>query len=283
MSHESSHSHALITSAAVALEDALARMLASVRGDVERAIGAIESERRAAMAATLLAQEQLRAAQKEYAQWFESIQKQIIGLRGEKGEQGATGGIGPPGEPGPAGRDGLQGKPGLPGDRGPEGLPGPPGEPGKSGMDGAAGRDGRDGLPGMPGPSGADGKNGINGKDGKDALGVADFSIDYDGRRTFTLSWRNIDRLIQKSFDVPVMLWAGIWEEGRTYVAGDVVGYGGQGFVAKCETIKRPMGDDWQLFVKRGGNGTNGKDGATGPAGRDGRDLTQLISGGSKF
>src|SRR5262245_2398523 len=146
MSDESLLSHALITSAAVGLEDALARMLASVRLDVERAIGAIESERRAAMATLLIVQEQLRTAQKEYAELIERIKQQRIELRGEKGETG------------------HQGEPGL------EGVSGAPG---------AAGRDGRDGLPGVPGERGRDGANGVDGKDG---LGVADFKVDHDGR-----------------------------------------------------------------------------------------------------
>src|SRR5262245_28886078 len=142
MSQESSRSRGnIIDRAAVALEDALARMLGSMRGDCDRAIGAIDAERRAIVASTLIAQEQLRSAQVEYARLIEEAKKLKIETRGEKG------------------------------DRGDDGAPGQLGPAGAVGADGAPGRDGRDGLPGVPGIRGMDG---INGKDGKDGLGIAD-------------------------------------------------------------------------------------------------------------
>jgi hypothetical protein len=250
MSIESSHSLAVITKTAVGLEDALARIIASLRADLARESAAADAERRAINAATIVAQEQLRAAQKDYERWFAEIQKQRIELCGERGQDG------------------------------------PPGAPGISGIDGASGRDGRDGLPGVPGPPGEHGRDGINGKDGKDGLGVADFDVLHDGRRKFILRWANGDRLVEKFFVLPVQIYCGVWESGKSYESHDVVTYGGSMFVAKCNTDKRPEGEDWQLCVKRGGNGSNGKEGKQGPqgpAGRDGRDLTQIGADGRKW
>src|SRR5262245_12998012 len=148
MSDESSRSRGnTIDRAAVGLEDALARMLGSMRGDCDRAIGAIDAERRAIVASVLIVQEQLRAAQMEYARLVEDTKKLRVESRGEKGD---------------------------------DGEPGPPGAPGAAGEEGRPGRDGRDGLPGVPGARGFDG---TNGKDGKDGLGIADLEITYDGDR----------------------------------------------------------------------------------------------------
>jgi Collagen triple helix repeat (20 copies) len=250
MSIESLPSLAVITKAAVGLEDALARIVASLRADLAREFAAADAERKAINAATLMAQEQLRAVQKEYAAWFEQVQRQRVELRGE---------------------------------RGPEGPPGTPGVAGAAGMDGTAGRDGRDGLPGVPGPPGENGRDGIN---GKDALGVADFDVAFDGQRTITLQWKNVDRLVEKSFVLPIPLYRGTYESARTYEANDAVTYGGSIFIARCTTHNKPETDDWRLCVKRGGNGANGKDGKPGPqgpAGRDGRDLTQIGADGRKW
>src|SRR5262245_18788139 len=92
MSQESSRSRGnIIDRAAVALDYALSRMLGSMRGDCDRAIGAIEAERRAIVATTLIAQEQLRSAQVEYARLIEVAKKLKIETRGEKGDRGDDG------------------------------------------------------------------------------------------------------------------------------------------------------------------------------------------------
>jgi Collagen triple helix repeat (20 copies) len=254
MSQESSRSRGnIIDRAAVGLEDALARMLGSMRADCDRAVGAVDAERRAIVASALIAQEQLRNSQAEYARLIEEFKKQKVEARGEKG------------------------------DRGDDGAPGPPGPPGAAGADGATGRDGRDGLPGVPGDRGRDG---ANGKDGKDGLGVADLDITYDGGRRETYRWSNGDRMIEKTFVRAWPLYCGTWESGKAYEAHDIVTYGGELYIAKCDTNNRPRTDDWQLCSKRGADGKDGKPGDRGPAGptgMNGRDLTQLGTDGRKW
>jgi hypothetical protein len=254
MSQESSRSRGnIIDRAAVGLEDALARMLGSMRGDCERAIGAVDAERRAIVASTLIAQEQLRHAQTEYARLIDELKKHKIEARGEKG------------------------------DRGGDGAPGPPGPPGAAGADGATGRDGRDGLPGVPGDRGRDGANGMDGKDG---LGVADLDITYDGKRRETYRWSNGERTVEKTFVRAWPLYCGTYESGKAYEANDVVTYGGELYIAKHDTAARPRSDDWQLCSKKGADGKDGRPGERGPegpGGRNGRDLTQLGTDGRKW
>jgi hypothetical protein len=253
MSHVSSPSHDLIIESATTLEHALARIIASLRVDHDRAIEACHAERRAAAANLDIVLGQIDAARERYEQLIDEIKKQKIELRGEKGDPGT------------------------------QGLPGSPGESGAPGAAGTDGRDGRDGLPGVPGERGRDGKDGIHGKDG---LGVSDFDVEYDGERKITLNWMNGDRQVQRSFKIAILLYRGTWESDRSYEAQDVVTYGGCGYVARCATTNKPNGDDWQLFVKRGSSGANGKDGERGPIGaqgRDGRDLTQIGADGRKW
>ncbi len=124
------------------------------------------------------------------------------------------------------------------------------------------------------------------GTNGSDGLGVKDFDVIYDGRRKFTLRWANGERLVEKSFALPIPIYCGVWEAGKAYDANDSVTYGGNTFIARCWTEKRPMTDDWQLWVKKGGDGTNGKEGKQGPPGPQGRaghDLTQLGPDGHKW
>lgn len=253
MSEESSRSPAATTDVAVGLEDALARIVASLRADLARELAAADAERRAAAAQTAMAHEQLRNAQKEWERWLEGVKTQRVELRGERGDRGA---------------DGTQGPPGA------------------DGADGQPGRDGRDGLPGVAGANGERGRDGLAGKDGKDGLGVADFDVAYDGRRKFTLRWLNGERLVERTFVMPIQIYCGSWENGKAYEANDVVTHGGQLFVAKCNTDKRPFGDDWQLASKRGADGKDGKEGkqgVPGPPGRDGRDLTQIGADGRRW
>jgi Collagen triple helix repeat (20 copies) len=248
MSIESSHSRgSIIERTAIGLEDALARIVASIRADCDRAITAANEERAVALAALAVVQEQLRTVQAEYQRWFDGVKAAQIEMRGE------------PGQPGPAG---------------------PAGEAGENG------RDGRDGLPGVPGAAGKDGAPGKDGQNGQDGLGVKDFEVIYDGRRKFTLRWVNGERVAETSFALPIPIYCGVWETGKTYEANDSVTHGGNTFIARCATEKRPLTDDWRLWVKRGGDGANGKDGKQGPpgpSGRAGMDLTQIGPDGRKW
>jgi len=69
-----------------------------------------------------------------------------------------------------------------------------------------------------------------------------------------------------KEFNLPVVLYRGIFKEGDAYEAGDSVTWGGSTWIALQETASKPDSVDgtWRLAVKRG---SPGKDGAPGKNG----------------
>lgn len=134
-------------------------------------------------------------------------------------------------------------------------------------------RDGRDGLPGGQGDKGLDGKDGINGKDGVDGLGFDDIEVDYDGERSFTLKFVQGERVKTfGSFTLPIMIYRGVFQVGKSYERGDTVTWGGASWVASQTTTAKPGENGvesraWQLAVKKG------TDGKAGPPGKDGKDV----------
>lgn len=139
---------------------------------------------------------------------------------------------------------------------GPQGDPGPQGERGEQGPAGAAGLDGRDGL---SGPKGEPGRNAsditliekmIEQRVGL-AIKAASFTSPDGGR---TLRWA-IGETIHE-IKTALVLDAGVWKEGASYVAGDGVTLGGSFFIAQRDTAAKPgKSDDWRLAVKRGSDG----------------------------
>jgi integrin beta 3 len=226
----------------------------------------------------------------------------------ERGENGAYGKDGAPGRDGKDGRDGIDGERGITGEKGERGEKGDDGERGLTGEKGEKGDDGRsitveDMLPEIksrtdswaldferraqellqriadriPQP-----------KDGVDGMGFDDLDVLYDGERTFTFRLQRRDRVKEKSFKVPMLLERGVFSVGKNYEQGDVVSWGGAGWVALADTSSKPGegSPDWRLFVKKGRDGKDGKDGEKGDKGdpgRPGRDLTQMGSDGSKW
>jgi hypothetical protein len=250
MSSESSRSRALIDRAASGLEHGLARVIAQLRAEWATEMRALAAEKHATLIELQVYRDQIAEMKADFRRWFEEISKQKIELRG------------------------------LPGERGDKG------EPGAAGTAGEAGRDGRDGLPGIPGVNGRDGIDGKPGLNGKDGLGVDDLDVMYDGERSISLKWSVGDREIVRSFNLPIPIYRGPYENGRAYLQGDAVTYGGSMFIAKRATMIKPESDDWQLATKKGLPGSNGKPGERGPpgpAGRDGRDLTQMTFEGRKY
>lgn len=226
------------------------------------------------------------------------------GATGERGEPGAPGDRGPAGErgekgdPGPCGPKGEDGPGGLQGPSGEQGLPGEAGARGEKGDPGPAGVDGKsltvddirplfevevaralldferraadvlqraiDRIP-VPAP----GKDGVDGKDG---LGFDDLSAIYDGERTITLSFTRGDQVKTYAFSMPVVLYRGVFEDGRTYQVGDAVTWGGALWIAKAPTAAKPDLPDqesrkWQMAVRRGAEGKKGPQGELGPRG----------------
>lgn len=239
------------------------------------------------------------------------------GVRGRDGTDGKDGARGLDGAPGRDGRDGVSPDPDMiqqaiarevtrqvalvPVQTGPPGPAGDRGEKGLDGKDGLHGRDGRDGLMGLPGEKGLDGRHGIDGKDGapgrdgqdgRDGLSIEDLDASFDAE-TKTITLRAVAGSVRKEWTwmIPLVIYRGVWEAGRTYLEGDAVTDGGAVWVAKATTTQRPEDQgaeprDWQLAVKRGRDGKPGPRGDKGLDGQDGRpgkDLTQMDDTGRKW
>jgi hypothetical protein len=77
-----------------------------------------------------------------------------------------------------------------------------------------------------------------------------------DGGRT--LRWAIGDTVHE--IKTAIVLDAGVWREGATYVVGDGVTLGGSFFIAQAETSAKPgKSDDWRLAVKRGSDGRDAR------------------------
>jgi len=187
---------------------------------------------------------------------LEHLDERVAALEARPVEKGDPGERGPQGEPGAQGQRGGDGAAGEPG---PQGAPGPAGEPGP---------------PGPAGPSGTKGEPGTNGRDGRDASDLillhgyiveqvaqkfaeafkAPLFTSDDGGRTLTATVAGTVSTIKTGIPLDV----GVWKEGASYVAGDVITMGGSAFIAQQDTSEKPgRSDHWRLAVKRG---TDGRD-----------------------
>ncbi len=100
----------------------------------------------------------------------------------------------------------------------------------------------------------------VVGNDGEPGIGFDDMDIVHDGEREFTFRFQRGAKIVERSFSLPVMLDRGVFTDGKGYVAGDVVSYGGSMWIAQKETDERPgTGDGWRLSVKKGRNGKDGE------------------------
>ena len=225
---------------------------------------------------------------------------------GEKGERGD------PGEPGEKGETGQRGEPGQKGDQGERGLPGvgEKGDPGERGEKGETGDSGPTGDPGRDAVH-VDVLDGIDpakryqrgtfaahrggivrsfratdplpddplaiGKAGWHVVvrGVADMDMALaEDQRTVTLRTAYTDgQVVERSVNVPTMIYRGVWKEGA-YQAGDTVTRDGCTWVAKADTDTMPGNADpseWQLAVKKGRDGRDGLKGDKGDRGAEGK------------
>jgi integrin beta 3 len=164
----------------------------------------------------------------------------------------------------------------------------------KDGRDGADGKNGRDGLDGEKGVDGAgiadlvidrtgalvatftdgrmkelglvvgkdgrDGSPGADGKDGRDGMGPEDIGLTLmeDGR-TLRFSFDKGDTEYAFQIPFPVMIYRGVWQEGRAYEEGDTVTWGGSLWCAKASTTGKPDGGDFTLCAKKGRDGKDAK------------------------
>jgi integrin beta 3 len=155
--------------------------------------------------------------------------------------------------------------PGPVGPVGPEGKSGMAGQAGQKGERGEPGKQGQQGTPGVDGKNGERGPKGESGRNASDLGYLQDYVLDQiektlktgkmsteDGGRT--LRWILGD--IVHEIKTAIVLDAGVWKDGRTYVAGDGVTLGGSFFIAQVMTGAKPgQSDDWRLAVKRGADG----------------------------
>lgn len=129
----------------------------------------------------------------------------------------------------------------------------------------------------VPGPIGPAGANGIDGKEGprgpkgdagrnaNDLIYLQEYVIEQidrtlktgkvetpDGGRTLRWSFGDTVHEIRTA----IVLDAGVWKDGTTYVAGDGVTLGGSFFIAQATTTAKPgQSAEWRLAVKRGADG----------------------------
>ena len=146
----------------------------------------------------------------------------------------------------------------------------------------------RDGVDGKDGRDGQNGRDGTDGKDGEDGFDLRHFDVEQTDERTFTLRFKDLRREVKRPITLPVPIIRNIWSPHETYRQGDVVTWGGSGWVKQTDEPggKPEESPQWRLFVKRGRDGKDGEKGEKGDqgkAGRNGRDLTQLAHDGSKY
>lgn len=220
-------------------------------------------------------------------------EKGMDGAAGERGEQGPAGERGEKGEAGADGKDGAPGRDGIDGAKGMDGAQGERGAdgvPGTKGMDGEPGRDGRDGPPGRDAaqidilPSinesrsygrgtWASHKGGLwratratEGMDGWECVvdGIADIEVLQSDERGFQVTVRRSSGSQHgKLFELPAMIYRGVFQEGEHYAAGDTVTWGGSLWHCNAATFEKPLdgSKSWQLAAKRGRDGKDGRNG----------------------
>ncbi len=162
-----------------------------------------------------------------------------------------------------------------------DGEPGRDGKDGVDGKDGSPGRDGKDGRDGLDvkdlfradggrlmavmsdgttkdlgvfvGADGKDGKDGAAGADGKDGLGFDDLDLTETEEG---LELRFVRGEQVKTFPLPVVLDRGVYKEGKAYLKGAGVTWGGSFWIAQKDTDEKPgTGAGWRLAVKKGRDG----------------------------
>ncbi|WKL57245.1 hypothetical protein Q1W73_16505 [Asticcacaulis sp. ZE23SCel15] len=176
------------------------------------------------------------------------------------------------------------------------------GKNGRDGVDGRDGSDGRDGVDGTHGKDGIglagavidregrltvtltngemkalgvvvgrDGVDGANGDSGRDGFSLNDFDavLQADGR-TLELSFTSGDTKHTVELAIPVMIYRGVYQEGRAYEEGDTVTFAGslwhcnggdRGDGWKGEVTEKPADGVkyWTLATKRGRDGKDFK------------------------
>ncbi|BBW35505.1 phage gp6-like head-tail connector protein [Enterobacter hormaechei] len=89
--------------------------------------------------------------------------------------------------------------------------------------------------------------------------GVAGIDIQHSEQRTFTLTVNRTSGASEtKAFDVPVMIYQGVFKSGQEYLPGDTVTWGGSLWHCDEQTQDKPGeagSKGWTLAAKRGRDG----------------------------
>lgn len=135
------------------------------------------------------------------------------------------------------------------------------------------------------GKDGQPGRDGERGKDGADGLGFDDLEVIQSDVRNFSFVFKRNDRVKSFDFTLPVMLYAGVFQAGNTYGAGDTVTCGGSLWHCNAHTIERPgeQSSDWTLIAKRGRDGKDGGKGAKGDPGANGKSWHEVNAQGAAW
>lgn len=198
--------------------------------------------------------------------------------------------------PAQKGDPGEKGEPGDRGDKGEDGLsiPGTPGEPGRDGRDGKSGPAGRDALQIDPIEGIDEARSYARGtyashlgglwRADEDTEGLKgwrclvsgfaapEIELAEDGRTVIVRSAMSAGKVVEKSFQLPVQIYRGVYREGETYERGDTATWAGSLWHANEKTADKPGdGSKWSLAVKKGRDGKDGEKGETGPAGKPAR------------
>ena len=92
--------------------------------------------------------------------------------------------------------------------------------------------------------------------------GVVGIEVTQTNERTFTVSTMMSDgRSKSVEFQIPVVIWRGIFKDGTDYDVADSVTYAGSTWYCKRGTSAKPSvsHEDWQLMVKQGRDGKDAK------------------------
>ena len=106
----------------------------------------------------------------------------------------------------------------------------------------------------------------IPGPPGKDGVGFDDLKFFHDGERKITFRFEQGERVLEKTFTFPVMIYRGVFREGEGYEQGDVCTWGGHAWHCDTTTKDKPDGKDrcWTMMIRKP---------------RDGKDYDPLVKG----
>lgn len=91
----------------------------------------------------------------------------------------------------------------------------------------------------------------------RDGFGFEDMSVEYDGRRSFTLKFARAQDSKEFTFKTPTIIYEGVFKPDHVYERGDMVTWAGAMWHCDVDSTSKKPGEneDWTLAVKRGRNG----------------------------